>query len=140
MLPILVFLFEHPLYTSYRGTHYASRNASTSLGPPRVFLVLRNSQTPGTKTTICVEAPSYSLLSPNPNGKTKIDAGPVVARSVLRMCSSGLPSQYSPPEVDGIWGIWGSHYYIPKAIFYLINRDYKHLPEDVRRDTSAPST
>ena len=25
---------------------------------------------------------------------------------------------YSPPEVDRIWGIWGSYYNIPKAIFF----------------------
>ena len=27
---------------------------------------------------------------------------------------------YSPPEVDRIWGIWGSYYSVPKAIFYLL--------------------
>ena len=27
---------------------------------------------------------------------------------------------YCPPYVDGIWGIWGSYYTIPKAIFYLL--------------------
>ena len=31
---------------------------------------------------------------------------------------------YSPPEVDRIWGIWGSCYNIPKAIFYLLKKDY----------------
>ena len=24
-----------------------------------------------------------------------------------------------------IWGIWGSYYHIPKAIFYLLQGDYK---------------
>ena len=32
---------------------------------------------------------------------------------------------YSPPEVDRIWGIWGSYYNILKAIFYLLKGDYK---------------
>ena len=32
---------------------------------------------------------------------------------------------YSPPQVDRIWRRWGSYYNIPKAIFYLIKRDYK---------------
>ena len=27
-------------------------------------------------------------------------------------------------EVDRIWGIWGSYYNIPKAIFYLLKGDY----------------
>ena len=31
---------------------------------------------------------------------------------------------YSPPLVDRIWGIWGSCYNIPKAIFYLLKGDY----------------
>ena len=30
----------------------------------------------------------------------------------------------SPPQVDRIWGIWGSYYNIPKAIFYLLKGDY----------------
>ena len=34
-----------------------------------------------------------------------------------------------PPYVDRIWGIWymGSHYKIPKAIFYLLKGDYTPL-------------
>ena len=32
---------------------------------------------------------------------------------------------YSPPQVDRIWGIWGSYYTIPQAIFYLLNGAYK---------------
>ena len=31
---------------------------------------------------------------------------------------------YSPPLVDRIWGIWGSYYDMPKAIFYLLKGDY----------------
>ena len=27
---------------------------------------------------------------------------------------------YSPPQVDRIWGIWGSYDEIPEAIFYLL--------------------
>ena len=30
---------------------------------------------------------------------------------------------YSPPQVDRIWGTWGSYYDIPKAIFYLLTGD-----------------
>ena len=29
-----------------------------------------------------------------------------------------------PLKVDRIWGIWGSYYNIPKAIFYLLKGDY----------------
>ena len=28
-------------------------------------------------------------------------------------------------QVDRIWGIWGSYYNIPKAIFYLLKGDYR---------------
>ena len=28
-----------------------------------------------------------------------------------------------PPEVDRMWGIWGSYYNIPDAIVYLLNGD-----------------
>ena len=31
---------------------------------------------------------------------------------------------YTPPEVDRIWGIWGSYHNIPKAIFYLLKGVY----------------
>ena len=34
---------------------------------------------------------------------------------------------YIPPSVDRIWGIWGSYYNIPKAVFYLPSRDYQDL-------------
>ena len=29
----------------------------------------------------------------------------------------------SPPSVDRIWGIWGSYYDMPRAIFYLLEGD-----------------
>ena len=32
---------------------------------------------------------------------------------------------YSPPQVDRIWGIGGPYYNIPKAIFYLLQADYR---------------
>ena len=32
-----------------------------------------------------------------------------------------MVSRCSPPEVDRIWGAWGSSYNIPKALFYLLN-------------------
>ena len=28
-------------------------------------------------------------------------------------------------EVDRIWGIWGSYYNMPNAIFYLLKGDYR---------------
>ena len=31
--------------------------------------------------------------------------------------------RYSPAEVDGIWGIWGSYVNIPKPIFYILKGD-----------------
>ena len=31
---------------------------------------------------------------------------------------------YSSPEVDRIWGIWGSYYNVPKATFYLLKGHY----------------
>ena len=34
---------------------------------------------------------------------------------------------YSPPEVDRIWGIWGSYYNIPIAILYVLKGDYRLL-------------
>ena len=34
---------------------------------------------------------------------------------------------YSPPSVDRIWGIWGSYYNIPKAIFNLLKGDCRVL-------------
>ena len=36
---------------------------------------------------------------------------------------------YSPPSVDRIWGIWGSYYNMPKAIFYLLKGDYRALQQ-----------
>ena len=37
----------------------------------------------------------------------------------------GFRGYSPPPYVDRIWGIWGSYYNIPKAIFYLLKRDYR---------------
>ena len=34
-------------------------------------------------------------------------------------------SVYRPPEVDRIWGIRGSYYHIPRAIFYLLKGGYR---------------
>ena len=39
--------------------------------------------------------------------------------SMCRMRYSSLRVQ-SPPEVDRIWGIWGSYYNTSEAIFYAI--------------------
>ena len=44
-------------------------------------------------------------------------------------CSSmsytyNLGGSSSPPKVDRIWGIWGSFYNVPKAIFYLLKGIY----------------
>ena len=35
---------------------------------------------------------------------------------------------YSTPQVDRIWGIWGSYYSIPKAIFYLLKGGLYIIP------------
>ena len=40
-------------------------------------------------------------------------------------CLKTRPYLYSPPYVERIWGMWGSYYTIPKAIFYLLKGDYK---------------
>ena len=31
---------------------------------------------------------------------------------------------FCSPQVDGIWGIWGSYHNIPKTRFYLLKGDY----------------
>ena len=33
----------------------------------------------------------------------------------------------SPPQVDGIWGLWGSYCNIPRAIFYPLKGDHRDL-------------
>ena len=38
-------------------------------------------------------------------------------------------SNYSSPLVDRIWGVWGSYYNIPKAIFYLLRGLYTLNPK-----------
>ena len=38
---------------------------------------------------------------------------------------SACLSQIVPLKIDRIWGIWGSYYRIPKAIFYLPKGDYR---------------
>ena len=51
----------------------------------------------------------------------------------------GLYWGYSPPEVDRIWGIWGSYSNIPKAILYLLKGDYKPKSlEPVKNRTLNP--
>ena len=35
----------------------------------------------------------------------------------------------TPPEVERIWGTWGSHYNMPKAIFYRLKGDYTLNPK-----------
>ena len=39
---------------------------------------------------------------------------------------------YGPPEVDSIWGIWGSYYNMSKGIFYLLKGDYRVLASGFR--------
>ena len=47
------------------------------------------------------------------------------------------PKPYSPNQVvDRIWGIWGSFYKIPKAIFYLLKGDCKPTT-DIHRNRHA---
>ena len=40
---------------------------------------------------------------------------------------------YSPPSVDRLYGIWGSYYNIPAAIFYLLKGDYKRRTASIAR-------
>ena len=41
-------------------------------------------------------------------------------------CSqSHQPLDSSPPQVHRIWGICGSYFHIPKAVFYLLRGDFK---------------
>ena len=52
----------------------------------------------------------------------------VVSLMPVRAASTPLgvtEIKFSPPDVDRIWGTWGSYYNIPKAIFYLLKGDYK---------------
>ena len=42
----------------------------------------------------------------------------------MRNLSGFKYNLYSPPQVDRIWGTWGSSYNIPKAILYLLKGDY----------------
>ena len=36
---------------------------------------------------------------------------------------------YSPPYLDRIWGIWGSCYNIPQAVFYLLKGNVRFLTQ-----------
>ena len=40
------------------------------------------------------------------------------------------------PQADRIWGIWGSYYSIRKAIFYLLNGDYKQNSSQISQGTT----
>ena len=57
----------------------------------------------------------------------RIILGPTGMVSVkgLGFLSEFQENLYSPPEVHRIWGIWGSYYTIPKAIFYILKGGYK---------------
>ena len=46
------------------------------------------------------------------------------APGVLAEGCGSLALDYSPPQVDRNWGIWGSYYKIAKVIFYLLKGDY----------------
>ena len=41
----------------------------------------------------------------------------------------GNHGEYSLPEVDRIWGIWGCYDNLPKAIFYLLKGDYNFMQD-----------
>ena len=61
---------------------------------------------------------------------------PWLTRSARKILQNDIPgfqnaiealpeiSDYSPPQVDRIWGIWGSYHNTPKATFYLFKGDY----------------
>ena len=54
------------------------------------------------------------------------------------MSTQGLHIHYySPPEVDRIWGIWGSYYNILKAKFYLLKGDYIPIPLPLTHTTNT---
>ena len=44
-----------------------------------------------------------------------------VGAAVVKQCRTS--NMYSPPQIDRIWDILDSYYTIPKAIFYLLDRD-----------------
>ena len=52
----------------------------------------------------------------------------------------GLRDVYNPPEVNRIWGIWGSDYNVPKDVFYLLKGDYRGFTVQALRMLSGPST
>ena len=62
--------------------------------------------------------PEYSRFTLMPLNTVKQDHQKATPISVNLLWV--LLSTYSPPSVDRIWGIWGSYYNIPKAIFYLL--------------------
>ena len=51
---------------------------------------------------------------------TTRSASQALTQLATQMCTSCCGRHYSAPQVDRIWGIWGSYYDIPKAIFYLL--------------------
>ena len=60
-------------------------------GAPKSIAGFEKFPTPRTKTTICVEAPSYFLLSPNPNGKMRGMPGPL---SLVVSCACAAPDYF----------------------------------------------
>ena len=50
------------------------------------------------------------------------------AKSLNKSCNNRVSDMiwlYSPPQVDRIWGIWGSYCKMPKAILYLLKGGYR---------------
>ena len=58
-------------------------------------------------------------------------SGPIPQTSCFQ--GTQLASKYSRPQVNGIWGIWGSYYHIPKAIFHLLKGNYTPETTTARR-------
>ena len=51
------------------------------------------------------------------------DAAEASSAALAASTGCGEAYDYSPPQVDRIWGIWASYYNRPKAIFYLVKGD-----------------
>ena len=80
----------------------------------------------GTKYGFCSSNFPYGLGKYSPYGYL----GPFgLVATELALGAAGLyrtrSRVYSPAQVDRIWGIWGSYFNIPKAIFCLLKGDYR---------------
>ena len=47
----------------------------------------------------------------------------VMTRAAAKIKETESLLSYNPAYVDRIWGLWGSHYNMPKAVFYVRKGD-----------------